>query len=102
MPVQKYACPNDTTAYDPGHSSARHTLFAGTTVLQAGISSDAAVHAVVTATGGCTAQKRSRLGECCAAAPDHACSLSHETRNSMHARGHIPPGQHQLRGGSAC
>ena len=57
MPVQKYACPNDTTAYDPGHASARHTLFAGTTVLQAGISSDAAVHAVVTATGGCVAQK---------------------------------------------
>ena len=62
MPVQKYACPNDTTAYDPGHGQgARHTLFAGTTVLQAGISSDAAVHAVVTATGGCMAPTR----KCC-------------------------------------
>ena len=65
MPVQKYACPNDTTAYDTGHGQgARHTLFAGTTVLQAGISSDAAVHAVVTATGGCMAQKKMLLESC--------------------------------------
>ena len=71
MPVQKYACPNDTTAYDPGHGQgARHTLFAGTTVLQAGISSDAAVHAVVTATGGCTAQERVWLELCRGTAPD--------------------------------
>ena len=62
MPVQKYACPNDTAAYDPGHGAARHTLFAGTTVLQAGISSDAAVHAVVTATGGRMARKKGAAG----------------------------------------
>ena len=70
MPVQKYACPNDTTPYDPGHGAARHMLFAGTIVLQAGISTDAQVHAVVTATGGCAARKRMLLESCCAVAPD--------------------------------
>ena len=50
MPIQKLAAPSSTAYYSPG-SGSRHTLFASTTVLQAGRTADDAVLAVVTATG---------------------------------------------------
>ena len=51
MPIPKLQAPNDARVYDPAHGGARHTLFAGTTVLQAGASANEEVLAVVTATG---------------------------------------------------
>lgn len=54
MPVRKVALPapegDHDPQYDPEHRDAKHTLFAGTKVLQAGTGSDR-VMAVVTATG---------------------------------------------------
>lgn len=51
MPIQKYACNNDNTLYEPKtQQGAAHTLFAGTTVLQAGSAAGEEVRAVVTAT----------------------------------------------------
>eukprot|EP00122_Pirum_gemmata_P019051 Pgem_evm1s17846 len=35
MPVQKIQCPNEARSYDSMKAGSRHTLFAGTTVLQA-------------------------------------------------------------------
>jgi hypothetical protein len=51
MPVQKYMAPNKPELYDPEGNGARHTLFSGTTVLQAGTQSGCEVLAFVTATG---------------------------------------------------
>jgi magnesium-transporting ATPase (P-type) len=51
MPVQKYMAPNKPELYDPEGNGARHTLFSGTTVLQAGTQSGCEVLAYVTATG---------------------------------------------------
>lgn len=51
MPVQKYAPSNGHDAYDPEGRGARHTLFSGTTVLQAGSSISDEVLGVVSATG---------------------------------------------------
>lgn len=52
MPVQKLALPNAAdTEYDSHGSGTRNTLFAGTTVLQAGATVDEKVIALVTGTG---------------------------------------------------
>jgi len=55
MPVRKIALPAPETdndpLYDPEHRDAKHTLFAGTKVLQSGTSASDRVLAVVTATG---------------------------------------------------
>lgn len=52
MPVQKYAAPNTSTAYKSGGcQGARHTLYSGTAVLQAGTNVGDEVLAVVTETG---------------------------------------------------
>ncbi|EFJ32188.1 hypothetical protein SELMODRAFT_439526 [Selaginella moellendorffii] len=50
MPVQKYAAPNVSLSYQSQGNGARHTLFSGTTVLQAG-SSGEEVRAIVAETG---------------------------------------------------
>lgn len=52
MPVQKYEAPNNNSVYEPeGLRGARHTLFSGTEVLQAGAGGCTEVLAIVTATG---------------------------------------------------
>ena len=53
MPVQKVACANDgsSTVYDKEASGVRHTLFAGTTVLQLNPDADGNVEGIVTSTG---------------------------------------------------
>lgn len=51
MPVQKRACPGDSSLYNPDGKDARYTLFSSTRVLQAGIHETDEVLAVVTATG---------------------------------------------------
>ena len=52
MPVQKYEAPNNNSVYEPeGPRGARHTLFSGTEVLQAGAGGCTEVLAIVTATG---------------------------------------------------
>ena len=52
MPVQKYEAPNNNAVYEPeGPRGARHTLFSGTEVLQAGAGGCTEVLAIVTATG---------------------------------------------------
>ncbi|KAH9540758.1 hypothetical protein CY35_14G023000 [Sphagnum magellanicum] len=51
MPVQKYMAPDKPELYDPEGNGAQHTLFSGTTVLQAGTQSGCEVLAFVTATG---------------------------------------------------
>ena len=51
MPVQKRACPADSSPYEPDSKDARYTLLSSTTVLQAGIHAGDEVLAVVTATG---------------------------------------------------
>eukprot|EP00884_Botryococcus_braunii_P008422 jgi/Botrbrau1/17581/Bobra.0166s0023.1 len=56
MPIQKLQAPPEGHTYDPAHSGARHTLFAGTRVLQAGTSPSDQVLAVVTATGMATSK----------------------------------------------
>jgi len=47
MPVQKIACPDEQIEYDSEHAGARHTIFAGTTVLEL----DGEVEAIVSNTG---------------------------------------------------
>ncbi|CAM6091151.1 unnamed protein product [Calypogeia fissa] len=56
MPVQKYAPSNLQDVYDPEGRGARHTLFSGTTVLQAGTSPSDEVVGVVSATGMATSK----------------------------------------------
>lgn len=51
MPVQKYMAANNIERYKSDGSGARHTLFSGTTVLQAGGSNQDDVLAIVTSTG---------------------------------------------------
>ncbi|KAL3676686.1 hypothetical protein R1sor_026634 [Riccia sorocarpa] len=51
MPVQKYAAPDSLAEYLPEGRHSSHTLFSGTTVLQAGVESQDDVLAIVTATG---------------------------------------------------
>lgn len=51
MPIQKLAAPATSLLYSRSGGGARHTLYASTTVLQAGKSSEDTVLAVVTATG---------------------------------------------------
>mmetsp|Transcript_8522 Transcript_8522/g.24452 ORF Transcript_8522/g.24452 Transcript_8522/m.24452 type:complete len:1333 (-) Transcript_8522:290-4288(-) len=51
MPLQKVQAPPDDEEYEPKGRSSRYTLFAGTTVLQAGHKQGDAVEAVVTGTG---------------------------------------------------
>lgn len=52
MPVQKYQCPNENQRYSStSHAGSRHTLYAGTTLLQAGSRPQDEVLAVVSATG---------------------------------------------------
>lgn len=51
MPVQKYMAANNTQHYDPHGRGARHTLFSGTTVLQAGTNNEDDVLAIVASTG---------------------------------------------------
>ncbi|KAJ7563257.1 hypothetical protein O6H91_03G103100 [Diphasiastrum complanatum] len=56
MPVQKYNAPNTTSFYRPEGHGAHHTLFSGTTVLQAGTMAQADVLAIVSATGMATSK----------------------------------------------
>lgn len=51
MPVQKYMAANNIQQYDVNGQGGRHTLFSGTTVLQAGTNNEDDVLAVVTSTG---------------------------------------------------
>jgi magnesium-transporting ATPase (P-type) len=72
MPVQKYEAPNNDSVYEPeGPRGARHTLFSGTEVLQAGAGGCTEVLAIVTATGNVTTisqppyrLKKTSLHEC--------------------------------------
>ena len=50
-PVQKYSAPNTSSVYEVGGHGARHTLFSGSKVLQAGSMQNHDVLAVVMATG---------------------------------------------------
>nr|PNR41660.1 hypothetical protein PHYPA_019065 [Physcomitrium patens] len=56
MPVQKYMAANNIERYKSDGSGARHTLFSGTTVLQAGGSNQDDVLAIVTSTGMATSK----------------------------------------------
>eukprot|EP00249_Psilotum_nudum_P025155 c29394_g1_i2 orf=541-4356(-) len=56
VPVQKCFAPNSLDVYAPEGNGIRHTLFSGTTILQAGASDNAVVQAVVTATGVATSK----------------------------------------------
>ncbi|BBN18845.1 hypothetical protein MPTK1_8g05990 [Marchantia polymorpha subsp. ruderalis] len=51
MPVQKYAAPDSLEEYLPEARHGSHTLFSGTTVLQAGVEIEDDVLAIVTTTG---------------------------------------------------
>ena len=50
-PVQKYSAPNTSNVYEVAGHGARHTLFSGSKVLQAGSMQNHDVLAVVMATG---------------------------------------------------